>query len=131
MRSNEPREAIVDKLHGALAALRRERDDMHRRKELAAERLRLTKADREALEQTVKSLEGRLASLSNSANAKNEIDALQQEVTRFEKEVSCSAISSNLQSHKLPPSAHVMVVRIRRRTFSIGSWFPRNRRWPM
>ena len=44
---NNGREEIVDKLHGALAAFRRERDDLRRKKELATERLRLVMEEKE------------------------------------------------------------------------------------
>lgn len=47
MSANNGREEIVDKLHGALAAFRRERDDLYRKKELATERLRLVTEERE------------------------------------------------------------------------------------
>jgi|JI10StandDraft_1071094.scaffolds.fasta_scaffold3184787_1 hypothetical protein len=44
---NNGREEIFDKLNGALAAFRRERDDLRRKKELATERLRLVTEERE------------------------------------------------------------------------------------
>lgn len=47
MSAHNGREEIVDKLHGALAAFRRERDDLRRKKELATERLRLATEERE------------------------------------------------------------------------------------
>ena len=66
--SSAGREEIVDKLHGALAAFRRERDDLHRKKELATERLRLVTEEREAMEKTIRSMQEKLNNLNKSAS---------------------------------------------------------------
>ena len=105
----QQREEIVDKLHGALASLRKERDHLHRSKELAVERLRLAKEERVTVEKTVSSMENmydhltssmdgsaRGSSSSSSSSSKNvvndDITTLQGEVERFGKEVSVLSI---------------------------------------
>lgn len=88
------REAIVDKLHGALAVLRRERDELYRAKELSAERLRLVREERQAVEKNVQSMQSKLEDLTEAAAAAkdkdghNNILSLQEEVERLGKEVS-------------------------------------------
>ncbi len=95
--TNTQREAIVDKLHGALATFRRERDEVHRAKELAVERLRLAREEREAAERTVQSMQEKYdrliksvssSSKSNSNSNDDEITKLQAEVERLSREVS-------------------------------------------
>jgi len=87
--SNNGREEIVDKLHGALAAFRRERDDLYRKKELATERLRLVTEEREALEKTLRGMQEKLNVLNMSASdrGRHELAKLEQEVERLNKEV--------------------------------------------
>lgn len=85
-----PREAIVDKLHGALSVLRRERDELHRSKELALERYRLAKEEREAAEQRNKSLQQKydeIESADTKQKRQNDITALNAEVERLSREV--------------------------------------------
>jgi len=88
------REEIVDKLHGALASLRKERDQLHRSKELAVERLRLAKEERLTVEKTVSSMGKtyeRLTASVNGAgrnNANDDISTLQREVERLSREAS-------------------------------------------
>ena len=91
--SNQPnqREAIVDKLHGALSVLRRERDELHRAKELASERFRLAKEERVNAEQNLSSLTAkfnRIESADGKHNRKTDIERLQAEVDRLGREVS-------------------------------------------
>lgn len=83
-------EAIVDKLHGVMAALRRERDDLHRKKALAEERLALFQEEKEALEKTHTNARVKLEALKTSGNedAIREVTELEQEVIRLNKEVS-------------------------------------------
>ena len=86
------REEIVDKLHGALASLRKERDQLYRSKELAVERLRLTKEERETVEKKVRSMEDTYARLTegskdNRLHHDDEDTKLQKEVERLGKEV--------------------------------------------
>jgi len=85
------REEIVDKLHGALSALRRERDDSHRSKELAMERLHIAKEERETVEKTVRTMHSKLNEMQTSMNDDdlnnpNSIARLQNEVDRLDNE---------------------------------------------
>lgn len=83
-------EAIVDKLHGALAVLRKERDELHRAKEMAVERLRLAKEERINAEKNLSLLEERYQSIA-SADAENtrkaDIEKLQEQAQRLGREV--------------------------------------------
>jgi len=87
--SDTTAEAIVDKLHGVMAALRRERDDLHRKKALAEERVRLIQEEKEALEKTVTAAQTKLETLHESGNADalKEMRDMEDEVTRLNKEV--------------------------------------------
>ena len=82
-------EAIVDKLQSVMAALRRERDDLHRKKALAQERLALFLEEKEALEKTHANALIKLEELKKSGNedAIQEVVGLEQEVIRLNKEV--------------------------------------------
>jgi GMP synthase PP-ATPase subunit len=86
------REAIVDKLHGVLASLRRERDELHRKKALAKERLHLFQEEKEAMGKTYALAQGKLEALQQSSNDKalQEFNHLEHEVSRLTKEVSFS-----------------------------------------
>ena len=94
------REAIVDKLNGALAVLRRERDELHRTKELAMERLRLAKEERMSMEKSVRTIQNKLHKLSSSVSGEgnqaenNDISKAQQEVERLTREVRIEADTS-------------------------------------
>jgi hypothetical protein len=99
--NNEPaRETIVDKLHGALSAFRRERDDLHRKKQLAEERLRLMREEQGAMEASVNAMTIKLHKLQESGNeeALQELKAMEEQVLKLQKEVrflefaSCSLI---------------------------------------
>ncbi len=83
------REAIVDKLHGVMAAMRRERDELHRKKALAEERLRLFQEEKEALEKTSANVQVQLEALQESGNedAIQHVLELEKEVLRLNKEV--------------------------------------------
>ena len=87
----QQREAIVDKLHGALATFRRERDEVHRAKELAFERLRLVRQERIEAERNVRSLQDKydqmMQSISQSNGNDYEIAKMQVEVERLSREV--------------------------------------------
>ncbi len=84
-------EVIVDRLHGALASYRKERDDLHRRKELAVERLRLVKEERISLENNVQEMQKKLVELTSAAQGKqsatSDFHILENEVKRLNKEV--------------------------------------------
>lgn len=88
--NNNGREEIVDKLHGALAAFRRERDDLFRKKELATERLRVVQEDKSALEKNIRAIQEKLTVLNKSVSdeGKHQLAKLQQEVEHLNKEVS-------------------------------------------
>ena len=87
------REAIVDKLHGALSVLRRERDDLRRSKELSTERLCLIREERQAMKKNVQAMQSKLEKLTElAASAKskdgvNDVAKMQQEVETLKKEV--------------------------------------------
>ena len=104
---------IVDKLHSALSTLRKERDELHRSKELAAERLRLAKEERMGAERNLALLKGKYdhivspsftgndkvagsgyGSGSNGGN-KAEIEKLQSEVEMLGREVCQSWVIIN------------------------------------
>jgi hypothetical protein len=98
--TSDQREILVDKLNGALSNLRRERDETHRSKDLALERLRLATEEKMSLEQTLKGMQLKydelLSSMANqgasSGGDDNKVDddmlKLQQEVNHCTREVS-------------------------------------------
>lgn len=91
-KATSQREAIVDKLHGALATFRRERDEVHCAKELAFERLRLVREERMASERAVQSMQNKydqmMQSIASNGNQDDEIMKLQVEAERLSREVS-------------------------------------------
>ena len=88
--TGEAREAIVDKLHGALAAFRRERDELHRKKELAVERLQLVKEEQQAIEKTVHAMQEKLNQLnkSGSEEAKKDLEQMEKDMDQVHRTVS-------------------------------------------
>ena len=87
-------EEIVGKLHGALAVFRKERDDLHRSKELSHERLRLVTEERQAMEKTVNAMQAKLNELNNKAKGNgesNDLATFQAEVERLDQEVRYSS----------------------------------------
>lgn len=60
------KEGLVNKLQEALAKFRKDRDQLHRSKELALERCRLIKSEEEALLKTVQTMRDKLAHLQTS-----------------------------------------------------------------
>lgn len=93
--SGKKKEAIVEKLNYALSSFRRERDQIHREKELADERLRLAVEERQEIESTVAAMQAKLDELTqitianqNDQDKNNNINMLQEEVERLGKEVS-------------------------------------------
>ena len=85
---NATGEVIIDKLQGVLSTLRREADDLHRSKELAIERLRLARLDRESMEKTVAGMQDTLYQLKESTNRSNrELEKVEKEVERLRREV--------------------------------------------
>jgi chromosome segregation ATPase len=84
------REAIVDKLHGALAVLRKERDELHRAKEMAIERLRLAKEERVNAEKNLSLMQERyecVASTDAQRTRRDEIEKLEEQAQRLGREV--------------------------------------------
>lgn len=102
------REEIVDKLHGALAAFRRERDDLNRKKELAMERLRLVTEEREAMEKTIRAMQEKLDQLEKSVSdaGKLQLIQLEKEVERLNQEVRRRHASSILVPLGSRPTTH-------------------------
>jgi len=88
------REAIVDKLHGALGVLRRDRDGLYRTKELSTQRLGLIKEERQTLEKSLLHLRAKLEELNKQINSpqnqdgRKNIMTMKEEVERLGKEVS-------------------------------------------
>ena len=86
--SNSDKERIVDKLQGALHQIRRERDDLHRRKELAEERRRLLSQEKEALAKSVQAMQEKFDKIqSTSTSTQNDLVSLEQSVQQLTKEV--------------------------------------------
>jgi uncharacterized coiled-coil DUF342 family protein len=91
MSSENGGEDIVDRISGALSTLRRERDELHRKKELAIERLKMVKEERISVEKVVQSMQHELEQLTSEADRKVQDEMLVQiekEVERLRSEVS-------------------------------------------
>jgi predicted nucleic acid-binding Zn-ribbon protein len=89
--TNSNNEALVDKLQDALAAFRRERDELHRQKMLTEERLRLLQEEHASLHQTTSTTAEKLSQMEASASsskALEELKALEVQVARLQQEVS-------------------------------------------
>lgn len=89
--NDDNREVLVDKLQGALNVLRRERDEVNRKKEIAAERLRLLKDERTNAEKSFVALRNQYDQMIAESNAENknaDIEKLEMEVQRLGREVS-------------------------------------------
>lgn len=81
-------ESIVHKINTALATLRRERDSFHRKKELAEERLRLVKADRDATEKNITALKEKLRQFQDGTiSTRGELMKIEKEVENLRREV--------------------------------------------
>jgi len=130
--SGKSGEGIVDRLNGALSALRRERDELHRQKDLALERLKLVKEERVAVEKVVQSMRLELQQLNidtsdEGRKTENEsIEMLVKEVETLSKEVLLySVIFFNplaLLDSKSRLSFHLSY---NRPAFSTKNWFPK------
>jgi DNA repair ATPase RecN len=82
------KEALVQKLQGALQGFRRERDQLHRSKELAKERCRLVQEEEKALSKTVESLKEKYDKLLKASQAiKDDLGPLEASVREKTKEV--------------------------------------------
>jgi chromosome segregation ATPase len=83
------KEALVQKLQGALQEFRRERDQLHRSKELAKERCRLVQEEEKGLSKTVDSLKEKHEKLLKASEAiKDGLGPLEASVRDKTKEVS-------------------------------------------
>lgn len=100
------REVIVDKLNGALALYRRERDEFRRKKELAMERLQMKREERQELEKAVRLSEDKLnmlvkATKSNTSvsigknGEEKSLEDLEAKVDQMRKEV-CTLLRLDL-----------------------------------
>lgn len=84
------REVLVDKLHGALNVLRRERDEINRKKDIATERLRLLKEECANAERSFAVLRDEYDKIVADSNRESEtanIEKLEMEVQRLGREV--------------------------------------------
>ena len=77
----EPESALITKLHAQLSLIRRDRDDAHRRAELAAERARIVKKDRENAAAEVEGMRRKLVEMKEETKRK------EKDVGKMEKEV--------------------------------------------
>lgn len=86
-RTNE--DAIIEKIQGTVAAFRRERDELHRKKQLSTERLRLIREEKDSLEKTVDALKDRLSKLQaqTSSEAEKELGELEKKIQHLTREV--------------------------------------------
>jgi len=94
MKSNQTAgEGIVDRLTGALSVMRKERDELHREKDIAHERLKLCSTEMSEVEKVVLSMRKELEQLmietsGQGRKTENEsIEKLVTEVERLAKEV--------------------------------------------
>ena len=82
------KEILVQKLQGALQEFRRERDQLHRSKELALERCRLVREEEETLLKTVSSLKEKHDNLEKAIyDSKARLGPLEEAVQHKTKEV--------------------------------------------
>jgi hypothetical protein len=87
--NKENKETLVNKLQGALQNLRRERDQVHRRKELSLERARLAKEEEQNLSRVFNGMQQRLDQLTKSSmKIKEELGPMEKELGFKTKEVS-------------------------------------------
>lgn len=83
-------EHLYDKLNNVHASLRKEKEDAHRTKQLAEQRLQLARADRESAEKRGEETRTQLAQLKNrTVEMKASNAAMEKENRQLEKEV-CS-----------------------------------------
>lgn len=94
------------KLQRMAAGLRRERDEAHRERELASERLRLAKEEEEAAGKTLESMKLKLKELeaASGAGAKNEIEHLKTKVENLENQVRWQRLRFFRNDRAAPPT---------------------------
>jgi hypothetical protein len=92
-------EKILEKLQDAVARVRRDRDDLRRKRDIAAERLRLKSGKKEAMEANSRKVQESINKAREGVGerAKREIAELQLDVERLEKEVSID-VTSRMES---------------------------------
>jgi len=100
-------EAIVEKLHGTLSILRRERDEVHRAKELAMERLRLAKEETERMERTLQA-------------SKQKYDALMAQSTNNSNSNSNNNCSNGSDGHGGKVNESVEIMQLKKEVERIG-----------
>ena len=84
----EPESALITKLHAKLSIFRRDRDDSLRRKELAVERARIVKNDRENAAAEVRAMQSKLLELREETKRKiGEVGGVESEVEGLNMEV--------------------------------------------
>lgn len=85
----EPESALITKLHAKLSHFRRERDEALRRKELAVERARIVRKDRENAAGEVRAMQTKLVEMREETKRKiGEVDVVEREVESLTMEVS-------------------------------------------
>ena len=88
-KENSNNEALVNKLHGHIEVLRKERDRAHRSKEVSLQRSRMAKEEEQSLSNIVNEMQQKFDSLLKSATKiKGEIGPMEQDVQNKTNEVS-------------------------------------------
>jgi len=93
-------QALEAKLHGVAAAFRRERDEAHRQRELANERLRLTREEADAAAKSLAAMRTKLDDLERASGeaAERQIERLKAEVESLTNQVRCPSLFVGLGS---------------------------------
>ena len=90
---NTSHENLYDKLNNVHASLRKEKEDAHRTKQLAEQRLQLARADREAAEKRGVETRTQLQKLkTRTVDMKASNTVVENENKQLEKEVCCSCV---------------------------------------
>jgi len=85
----EQESALITKLHAKLSLFRRDRDDALRHKELAVERARIVRKDRENAAAELRAMQSKLAEMREETKRKlGEISVVEREVEGLKMEVS-------------------------------------------
>ena len=103
----EPESALITKLHAKLSIFRRDRDDSLRRKELAIERARIVKNDRENAAAEVRAMQNKLLALKEETKRKiGEVGGVESEVEGLNMEVSFVELLIIASSQLIPARSH-------------------------
>jgi len=96
--SNNSASTLENKLRATLNSYRQQRDEVHRGKQLALERLRLVTEEFEVVQSSVQAAQKNLAALQEkaggSATARQEHEGLERDVEHLTKEVRASVRGS-------------------------------------